>query len=455
MTESDYPDTDPAWRNAAAIFAVLLIVILLAAAAYWMMHGRDRLWPRPSDPPLDAALGCSLSQAECRLQTARNAMGGDLTATLRLVDYYTGNAPGGADTRDLTEAYVWAGIGKCSVTVGELDFEHRFQRDRAATYLDAITPQLSSSQLDAARHRLTDQLKGLGVSGYIIVGDMHMAGCALERDLVRAGAYFIAAAEFDGFGSDIAEARWQELYPRLSSREAALARQYAQQLSISRRGGSLPILEAALRADEIDVDDLQIALIDLGHLRGAVDGKIGPQTRAAVRSFQECEGLAGNGELSPDLRVRIIQTAAHGSLADDDFLPRGAASCHLSRGSPHSSLVLGMMYMSGVGVAPDLNRAENYLRAAARQAGPEVDRRFKVSGRANLGLALLTYKYKLPEAATEPQQQALLAETCEYFKRADSYPGEPLAHLREDIARLRTALDPYMSSGDCRGPIRR
>jgi len=462
--------------SGAGVTAVILVVCLAvigAAAAYFWLKDRPERPPAyydPADPrtprgPDAASAGsdlpygfgrpryarCALSELGCRLETYRHALGGDLESALLLAEYYL-DADG---PRDPVERHMWAAVAACSVTLDSRDFARQRVRADAEDYLEQLTPQMSSGQLGAARALLVERIGGLGAPGYLVLSDMHLRGCALERDIAQAGGYLLAAAEFDGFAGEIANDRWLALSPRLTNRESALARRYAEQSGRDGYANPLATLEADLRADEIAIGDVQVALIDLGHLRGSADGVIGPMTRDPVERFQRCEGLSADGELSPSLRVRIIKTAAHGALPEDDYLPLGQAACHSGRSSPHSALVLGMMYMSGVGVTPDLDRAEAYLRAAARQAGPALDRRFKVSGRANLGLALLAYKHRLPEAESSEAQRAVLGEACAHFARADSYPGVPLAFLQEDIAQMKAALDPYLDTADCKGPIRR
>jgi peptidoglycan hydrolase-like protein with peptidoglycan-binding domain len=45
---------------------------------------------------------------------------------------------------------------------------------------------------------------------------------------------------------------------------------------------------------------LQRKLQERGHYQGSIDGVVGPQTRAALRQFQEQEGLGASGELSQE-----------------------------------------------------------------------------------------------------------------------------------------------------------
>lgn len=49
----------------------------------------------------------------------------------------------------------------------------------------------------------------------------------------------------------------------------------------------------------------QQALKDKGHDPGAVDGKMGPKTQAAVRDFQSKEGLKATGRLDNETRAKL------------------------------------------------------------------------------------------------------------------------------------------------------
>ena len=50
-----------------------------------------------------------------------------------------------------------------------------------------------------------------------------------------------------------------------------------------------------------DVSGIQARLLNLGFYSGAVDGKMGPRTRDAIKSFQRHHELKEDGECSPEL----------------------------------------------------------------------------------------------------------------------------------------------------------
>jgi len=53
-------------------------------------------------------------------------------------------------------------------------------------------------------------------------------------------------------------------------------------------------------ANQASISRVQSALADAGHYQGPVDGVAGPQTQAAVRSFQTSQGLPNHGRITSD-----------------------------------------------------------------------------------------------------------------------------------------------------------
>ena len=58
------------------------------------------------------------------------------------------------------------------------------------------------------------------------------------------------------------------------------------------------------------VEEVQSALASAGYYRASVDGKPGPATEAAVRAFQEAQGLTVDGAATPQLLAQLRQLAA-------------------------------------------------------------------------------------------------------------------------------------------------
>jgi peptidoglycan hydrolase-like protein with peptidoglycan-binding domain len=69
---------------------------------------------------------------------------------------------------------------------------------------------------------------------------------------------------------------------------------------------------------ENEVKTAQQALQEKGHNPGPIDGKIGPRTTAAIRSFQKAEGLQVTGHLDDATRAKLgMERAAAASPATD------------------------------------------------------------------------------------------------------------------------------------------
>lgn len=52
---------------------------------------------------------------------------------------------------------------------------------------------------------------------------------------------------------------------------------------------------------------IQTALKNAGYYTGSVDGKIGPQTKEAIREFQRTHGLSADGKVGPKTWTQLAQ----------------------------------------------------------------------------------------------------------------------------------------------------
>lgn len=59
------------------------------------------------------------------------------------------------------------------------------------------------------------------------------------------------------------------------------------------------------RDNSSNVMSMQQALKDKGHDPGPIDGRMGPHTRAALKSYQKAEGLTVTGRLDSETRARL------------------------------------------------------------------------------------------------------------------------------------------------------
>ena len=65
----------------------------------------------------------------------------------------------------------------------------------------------------------------------------------------------------------------------------------------------------------------QCLLAYLGYYHGAIDGSIGPQTRAAVLEFQRAEGLTADGSPGPLTQAALLDAVANGRFREDAKMP--------------------------------------------------------------------------------------------------------------------------------------
>lgn len=78
---------------------------------------------------------------------------------------------------------------------------------------------------------------------------------------------------------------------------------------------------AGMAGKSQQVKAVQQALKDKGHDPGAIDGKMGPKTQAALRDFQSKEGLKASGRLDADTMAKLgVQTKA-GAAAGGSTTP--------------------------------------------------------------------------------------------------------------------------------------
>lgn len=73
---------------------------------------------------------------------------------------------------------------------------------------------------------------------------------------------------------------------------------------------SAPAQDTAQKADRTQVKRMQQALKDKGHDPGAVDGEMGPKTEAALRDYQQKEGLTATGNADAETMAKLTAAAS-------------------------------------------------------------------------------------------------------------------------------------------------
>ena len=69
------------------------------------------------------------------------------------------------------------------------------------------------------------------------------------------------------------------------------------------------------QADSSQVSQLQQALNDKGFNAGAVDGKMGPKTKSALKQFQQKQGLTASGQLDSQTVAALSINASSSSTS--------------------------------------------------------------------------------------------------------------------------------------------
>lgn len=76
------------------------------------------------------------------------------------------------------------------------------------------------------------------------------------------------------------------------------------------------------------VKEAQQALQEAGLYKGKVDGKFGPQTKAAVKEFQKENGLKQTAHLDSATMKKLTQAGAAGGGASSGAMPSGGTTSH-------------------------------------------------------------------------------------------------------------------------------
>jgi peptidoglycan hydrolase-like protein with peptidoglycan-binding domain len=96
---------------------------------------------------------------------------------------------------------------------------------------------------------------------------------------------------------------------------------------------------------QLDVRRIQSLLSDLGHDPGPIDGKLGRRTAAAIKAFQEREGMVANGRPTAALLAALESRASA-----TDASPIAPADEVKSAASSRSSYRLGQLALTGESV---------------------------------------------------------------------------------------------------------
>jgi peptidoglycan hydrolase-like protein with peptidoglycan-binding domain len=108
---------------------------------------------------------------------------------------------------------------------------------------------------------------------------------------------------------------------------------------------------AGMAGKSEQVKAVQQALKDKGHDPGAVDGKMGPKTQAALRDFQSKEGLKASGRLDSETMAKLGVEAKAGASAGGSTTPSASPSGTAGSGTTPGSKSPGTTPSTGSGTS--------------------------------------------------------------------------------------------------------
>lgn len=320
------------------------------------------------------------------------AAAGDVLSRKALGDIFSGRPPGdlvrGAPSLSLTEqipidniaALKWYTLAALNSSPGggcaceKIGSGTRIDRasKRAIREASARAPELrgrmSNNSVSKAEKEVEQFLEGGSARDLYILGAMYQTGVGVAKNNVRAALFYALAKER---GHPQAAQALAEIQNLLSSAEI---RRYqnsvkswrppsppdvhgvtAQDKSVQSLRSDLAdarIAESLIPIEDLDISIIQGALSFLGFYSGAIDGQMGPQTRAAIRSatrrYQTYLGTDETGVFTPAQYVALITEAA-------------------SAGHAQSQYALGVMYMKGIGAPQNVDAAIAWLERASIQ----------------------------------------------------------------------------------------
>lgn len=156
----------------------------------------------------------------------------------------------------------------------------------------------AQGRLETALDEVRRAAEAGDAAAQFLYGRRYELGEQVLQDYVRAHLWYNLAAA--GGHGDAAAARG-----RLAERMTAAQIAKAQDLARARLAVPETQRQPPPQAPP-DITAVQRRLNQLGYRAGAVDGKLGSQTRTALRSWQRDVGLPTNGEVTPELATRLL-----------------------------------------------------------------------------------------------------------------------------------------------------
>jgi len=79
------------------------------------------------------------------------------------------------------------------------------------------------------------------------------------------------------------------------------------QIMPSAQADNSSLTQSQITIDTMTKEDIQLALKKAGFYKGAIDGKIGKETRKAIKKFQEAKGLVPDGVVGPKTKLALLK----------------------------------------------------------------------------------------------------------------------------------------------------
>ncbi|MEM8937459.1 MAG: peptidoglycan-binding protein [Pseudomonadota bacterium] len=242
--------------------------------------------------------------------------------------------------------------------------------------LPEIRKRMSDSDVKKAEKIVAQTFESGSPYDLYRLGDMYQKGAGVGKNNVEAlKLYFLSKTRGVGEASaayeileqmmgakDIEKAttaaeKWQ---PPLPPEHTGKTPQQQELERLKRELEEIRMKEALEAVSDIDVELIQRALNALGFRAGAVDNKLGPATRQAIRRFQYST-VAKDRNMS-DTEKDAVVTGVLTPRQTVEIFKDAANSDH-----PMSEYVYGIMHVRGIGVQQNGKEAVKWLDRAAGQ----------------------------------------------------------------------------------------
>ncbi|MBI1391458.1 MAG: hypothetical protein GC152_01835 [Alphaproteobacteria bacterium] len=320
----------------------------------------------------------------------RYAVAGDVRSMKALGDYYSGRAIVNADgagveaekkTRaDYVQALKWYILASTHDFNEVLKTPTAYERNaqiEAQDRLPAIRAKMTDAEVAKAERLVTDTFERGRPRDVFVVARMFQRGAGVRKDNGRAYELYTVASKRgvddatlalqamrDGGLIDerqiaAAEERAVNWQPPLPEEHTGDTRQMAELKRLKAELEALKLQDALQEVYDIDVAVLQHSLRALGFYFGAVDNKMGPQTREAVRRFQYAQ-VRDDREMTAEEK-RNVEIGVLSAKDTVELVAQAAGRAD----NEIAQYTYGIMHLRGIGVQKDGAIAVDWLRRAA------------------------------------------------------------------------------------------